>query len=72
MGLNEIIPKVPDISCRHCVATLKAALERVEGAEAVDVSLDSKLARVGHFGEIDSFALLAAVKAVGFTPELEK
>jgi copper chaperone CopZ len=72
MGMNEIVLRVQDMSCGHCVATVKAALERVEGVEAVDVSLDSKLARVGYYGEIDSWALMAAVEAVGFTPEVQR
>ncbi len=70
--MNEMLLRVQDMSCGHCVATVKAALERVEGVEAVDVSLDSKLARIGYFGDIDSYALLAAIQAAGFTPELER
>lgn len=68
--MNETIIKVPDMSCGHCVATVQGALGRVNGVESVQVSLDTKIARVSHPGEIDANALMAAVKAVGFTPEL--
>jgi copper chaperone CopZ len=34
---------VPDMSCGHCVATVQRALESLEGVEAVDISLDTKL-----------------------------
>ena len=67
--MNETIMRVPDMSCGHCLATVQGALERVDGVESVQVSLESKIAAISHFGEIDIYALMAAVQAVGFTPE---
>ena len=69
--MNETILKVPDMSCGHCVATVQGALERVEGVESVQLSLDTKIAHISHYGEIDTFALMGAVQAVGFTAELD-
>ena len=68
--MNETILRVGDMSCGHCVATVQGALEQVDGVESVQVSLNEKVARVLHSGDIDTFALLQAVEAVGFTPEL--
>jgi len=70
--MNETILRVADMSCGHCVATVKGALERVEGVESVQLSLDTKIARISHHGEIDVYALMAAVQAVGFTPESDR
>jgi copper chaperone len=70
--VNETILKVADMSCGHCVATVENALQQVDGVNGVDVSLQTKLARVYHEGDIDTYALLAAVKATGFTPELDR
>ena len=69
--MNQTMVKVPDMSCGHCVATVQGALERVDGVESVQLSLDTKIAQVSHHGEIDTYALLEAVEAVGFTPELD-
>ena len=69
--MNERMLRVPDMSCGHCVATVQGALEMVDGVESVQISLDTKIAQIFHHGEIDNYALLAAVQAVGFTPELD-
>ncbi len=71
MGMSETIMRVPDMSCGHCVATVQGALERVDGVESVQVSLETKVAQISHHGEIDTYALMGAVQAVGFTPELD-
>jgi copper chaperone CopZ len=70
-GMNQTMMRVPDMSCGHCVATVQGALEGVDGVESVQLSLDTKIAQISHHGEIDSHALLEAVQAVGFTPELD-
>jgi copper chaperone len=33
---------VPDVSCEHCVATIKGALQGQPGIDSVDVDLDAK------------------------------
>ena len=71
LGMNETIMRVPDMSCGHCVATVQGALERVDGVASVQVSLDTKIAQISHHGEIDTYALMGAVQAVGFTPEMD-
>jgi copper chaperone CopZ len=68
--MNETILKVPDMSCGHCVATVENALEQVDGVEGVEISLDTKIVRISHFGTMDPFALSEAIESVGFTPEL--
>jgi copper chaperone len=51
--------------CGHCEAALKRELGRVEGVEAVEVDLDSKLVSVR--GEsLASLALVAAIDEAGF------
>ena len=66
--MSEAVFSVPDMSCGHCVATVKNALEQSEGVESAEVSLDSKIAWVHHNGEVDMDTLFRAVEAVGFTP----
>ena len=67
--MKETQFSVPDMSCGHCVASVKGALEVVEGVEAVEVRLETKMVTVRSIVELDSYDLMAAVKAVGFTPE---
>jgi copper chaperone CopZ len=70
--MNETSLMVQDMSCGHCVATVQGALERVDGVDSVEVSLETKVAKVFHHGEIDAYALEEAVQAVGFTPEVHR
>jgi copper chaperone len=70
--MNETNVRVQDMSCGHCVATVQTALEGVDGVESVDVSLETKIARVCHVGEMDTYALESAIEAVGFTPEVDR
>ena len=67
--MNETSLTIPDMSCGHCVATVQTALEGVAGVESAEVSLETRVARVHHHGEMDLHRLLQAVEAVGFTPQ---
>ena len=67
--MKETQFSVPDMSCGHCVASVKGALEIVEGVEGVEVSLETKLVTVRSIMELEEYDLMAAVRAVGFTPE---
>jgi copper chaperone CopZ len=67
--MKETHFKVPDMSCGHCEAAVRGSLEGVEGVEGVEVSLETKTVSVRSIQELDAHDLMAAVEAVGFTPE---
>jgi len=69
--MKETRLTVPDMSCGHCVATVQRALESLEGVEKVEVSLETKLAVIESIEELGPHDFLGAVRATGFTPELE-
>ncbi|NLS78037.1 MAG: heavy-metal-associated domain-containing protein [Chloroflexi bacterium] len=50
---------VPNISCNHCVMTIKRELGALKGVSSVDASAQTKQVTVGY----DSEATLARVKA---------
>ena len=56
---------VPGMHCAHCEAAVKAEVSAVEGVEAVEVELDSKLVTVSG-GLLDDVALRAAVEEAGY------
>ena len=64
---NKTVLSVKGMMCPHCVAHVKKALEAVEGAGEVVVSLDDAAATVT--GSADRAALVAAVKAAGYECE---
>lgn len=55
---------IKGMSCNHCRAAVKSALERVPGTESVEVDLAPGSARVE--GSASLAALTAAVKAEGY------
>lgn len=62
---------VPDMACGHCVAAIRNALETLEGVEEVDISLDTKTVKVRAIGELEESDLAGAVRAAGYTPQVD-
>ena len=58
---------VPDMSCGHCVATVKSALAVVQGVDEVDVSLERKRATVRAEDTVADGVLVEAVRQAGYS-----
>ena len=58
---------VPDMSCGHCVATVKSALAVVRGVDEVDVSLERKRATVRAEDTVADGVLVEAVRQAGYS-----
>ncbi len=58
---------VPDISCRHCQATVERAVSSVDGVEKVFVDLDEKSVFIG--GDASAEAIADAIREAGYTPQ---
>ena len=56
---------VPALCCGHCKASVTEELSEVDGVEAVDVDLDTKLVVVTGSG-LDDAALRAAIEEAGY------
>ena len=56
--------RVEGMSCGHCEAAVREALEKVSGVEAVAVDLASK--RVVVRGDFDDGAVRAAIEEAGY------
>jgi len=56
---------VPALHCGHCKASVTEELSALEGVEAVDVDLDTKLVVVTGSG-LDDSALRAAIEEAGY------
>lgn len=67
--MNEIQIRVPDMSCGHCTAAVQNALEGVPGVSDVDVSLETKVAKIICDSTIELPDLMGTIQSVGYTPE---
>lgn len=56
--------KVPDMSCGHCVSTVKKAVRGVDPAAIVAVDLATKLVTVES--DLDDLAIAGAVREAGY------
>lgn len=58
--------KVPDVSCDHCVKAIKDELFRIDGVDAIDVDIASKLVTVTHDERVTDDQLLAGLDEAGY------
>ncbi len=65
----EIILKVPDMSCGHCVAAIEGAVQPLAGVTAVTADLDSKTVKVQCEPAVTYEAVAAVIEDQGFTVE---
>ena len=70
--MKEIRLIIPDMSCGHCVAAVQRALETLEGVETAEVSLDTKMANIRAIQELAVADLVLAVRAAGYSPEVDE
>lgn len=68
----EKILNVEGMSCNHCVASVRKALEGLEGVREADVNLDDKKARVELDKDLADEVLVKAVEDAGFSAKIEK
>jgi copper chaperone CopZ len=62
---QTITYSVPGMSCGHCRTAITAEVTAIDGVEAIDVDLDTRLVRVA--GEsLDDAALRAAIDEAGY------
>ena len=59
--------KVKGMSCQHCVAAVKKALESLPGLSQVHVNLDAGEATFANDG-VDRGKIREAIKKIGFEP----
>jgi copper chaperone CopZ len=69
MGENrDLIYRVDGMSCAHCQLDVSAEVGKVDGVEAVDVDLETKLVRV-HGQQLDDALIRSAIDEAGYEPE---
>ncbi len=56
--------KIKGMSCQHCVASTKDALEKISGIRDVKVNLDK--GEASFSGDVDQATIKQAITAIGF------
>ena len=63
--LQQVVLRVPGMSCGHCEAAVKREVGSVHGVSDVDVDLDSKLVTVRGVA-LDRDDIVAAIDEAGY------
>jgi copper chaperone CopZ len=62
--MSTVVYEVPGISCGHCKAAIEGEVGKVEGVDAVEVSIADKTVTVS--GSATDEALRAAIDEAGY------
>lgn len=66
----KTVVKVEGMSCGHCVSAVTEALNKIEGVQNVEVSLENKNALVEHNDNVDTKIFVEAIEEQGFDASL--
>ncbi len=70
-SINSMILSTPDISCNHCVNTVKKTLSQFSEIDNVAVDVNSKKVSITLNGDIDKEKILSAMKEAGYPSLME-
>ncbi|TCP13331.1 copper chaperone CopZ [Bisgaardia hudsonensis] len=62
----SIVLKLADLSCQHCVKSVKKTVDAIEGVEHSEVSLTEAIIT----GNVDAQVLIKAIVEAGYQAEL--
>lgn len=68
--MHETILQVSGMTCNHCVMRVTEALQKTPGVDSAQVDLVKGEAVVR--GNADAVAMIAAVKAAGYTADMKR
>ena len=58
---------IDGMMCKHCAASVKKALEAIDGIASVDVDLEGKKATVSLSADVANETIEKAIKVEGYT-----
>tara|TARA_Y100001970_G_scaffold129984_1_gene160262 strand:+ start:306 stop:518 length:213 start_codon:yes stop_codon:yes gene_type:complete len=63
---------IPEISCQHCVDTIKKALSEIENINLLEVDIDTKTVSIDYSNELDINQIQNLLLDQGYTVEPEQ
>ncbi len=61
--------KVPNISCEHCVKTIKRELEMLDSVARVEGDVQTKMITIEYVNGGDPAAVRKTLEEIGYPPE---
>lgn len=66
--MNTVTYTVPNISCSHCVHTIKTEVGELTGVKSVEADLESKKVTVGFDNPANEEKIVALLKEINYPP----
>jgi len=66
--MSEVVFSVPNISCMHCVHTIKSELSEIKGVTSVDARADTKQVKVTFDTPATTAQLVDVLKEINYPP----
>jgi len=63
---------IPEISCQHCVDTIKKSLSEIENINLLEVDIDTKTVSIDYSNELDINQIQNLLLDQGYTVEPEQ
>ena len=63
---------IPEISCQHCVDTIKKSLSEIENINLLEVDIDTKTVSIDYSNELDIDQIQNLLSDQGYTVEPEQ
>ena len=57
---------IPNISCQHCLMTIKSALEQMPGVDFIEADIPNKTVNIEGSNELNDEAIRAKLVEIGF------
>ena len=61
--------RIPNISCEHCVSTIKSELTDLDIVQKVEISLDNKQAKIFYSSEDKWNQIVTLLQEINYPPE---
>jgi copper ion binding protein len=67
--MTTLTVKVPNISCAHCLHTIKTEVGELSGVKTVEASLESKLVTIGYDDTVTQDKIEARLAEIDYPVE---
>mgnify|MGYP001029074690 CR=1 FL=1 len=67
--MTTVTYKIPNISCMHCVHTIKMEVGELEGVKTVTASAETKMVTIEFDHPADEEKILSVLAEINYPPE---
>jgi len=66
--MKTVIYQIPNISCNHCVHTIKTEVGELDGVKSVEASQETKMAVITFDSPVTEAQIVETLKSINYPP----